>query len=456
MAWVAAVVIPVVVWFAPLPVEPRAQHAIAIAAFMTIGWMAHLLDPALIGLMGCYLFWALGIVRIEDAFTGFANATTWFLFGAMLIGVIATKTGLGRRLALLLIRRVGVTYPRLLFSLILSDFLLTFLVPSAIARVVIMAAVALGLVETFGVGRGSNIGRGMFIILTYTANIFDKMIIAGASSIAARGLIETVGHVEVLWSRWALAFAPCSVLTIIAAWRLILWMYPPEQEALPGGTATVEAALRTMGPLSAGEKRAAVLMAITVALWMTDFWHHLPPPLIGLGMALVATTPAVGLLKASDLGELNMLPVLFVASALGMAHVLIETGAVALLTTVTFGWMEPLLTGTFRTTLVLYWTAFVYHLFMGDEISMLATSIPPLMGFAQAHHFDPLTIGMVWVFGAGAKILIYQSAVLVVGYSYGYFGAKDVFRVGLALSIIECVILLVLVPLYWPLLGIRY
>jgi len=78
------------------------------------------------------------------------------------------------------------------------------------------------------------------------------------------------------------------------------------------------------------------------------------------------------------------------------------------------------------------------------------------MGFAEAHHFDPLTIGMVWVFGAGAKILIYESAVLVVGYSYGYFGAKDVFRVGLWLSVIECVILLILVPLYWPLLGIRY
>jgi hypothetical protein len=54
-------------------------------------------------------------------------------------------------------------------------------VPSGIARVVIMASIALGLAEAFKSGVGSNISRGMFLILSYTANIFDKMIIAGAS-----------------------------------------------------------------------------------------------------------------------------------------------------------------------------------------------------------------------------------------------------------------------------------
>jgi hypothetical protein len=63
----------------------------------------------------------------------------------------------------------------------LTDFLLTFVVPSGIARVVIMASIALGLAEAFKSGPGSNVSRGMFLILSYTANIFDKMIIAGAA-----------------------------------------------------------------------------------------------------------------------------------------------------------------------------------------------------------------------------------------------------------------------------------
>src|SRR5262249_42376393 len=161
-------------------------------------------------------FWALRVADFGTAFHGFANSTPWFLFGAILFGAMASKSGLARRLAYLVMRHVGASYPRLLLGLILSDFLLTILVPSRIARVLLMAAVALGLIEAFGMGPGSNIGRGMFLILTYTASIFDKMIIAGAASITARGLIEKVGGVEVLWSRWMLAYLPCDLITIFA------------------------------------------------------------------------------------------------------------------------------------------------------------------------------------------------------------------------------------------------
>jgi sodium-dependent dicarboxylate transporter 2/3/5 len=132
----------------------------------------------------------LKVVKFESAFSGFADQTAWFLFGAGLFGMMATKTGLARRLAYLIIQRVGASYSRLLLGIILTSFLLTFLVPSGIACVVIMASVALGLMQVFGLGPGSNIGKGIFITLTYTAGCFDKMIIAGPSTILGRGLIE--------------------------------------------------------------------------------------------------------------------------------------------------------------------------------------------------------------------------------------------------------------------------
>src|SRR5258706_1575632 len=219
-----SVIVPVVIWFAPLNLDPTIKHALAIASFMIIAWITEALAHALTGLIGCFLFWALKVVKFDVAFGGFADETPWFLFGAILFGMMATKSGLARRLAYLVMLRVGNTYSRLLLGLILSDFLLTFLVPSGIARVVIMAAIAIGLVEAFGLGLGSNVGRGMFIILTYTAGIFDKMVIAGAASITARGLIEKVGHIEVLWSRWFLGYLPCSLITIFIALRLMLWV----------------------------------------------------------------------------------------------------------------------------------------------------------------------------------------------------------------------------------------
>ena len=446
--------LPAAIWFAPLGIEPHAQHALAIASFMIGAWMTHSLDHGIAGIIGCYLFWMSGTVKFQSAFGGFAETTPWFLFGAILFGLMATKSGLARRMAYWVMRGVGHTYPRLLLGLILSDFLLTILVPSGIARVVIMAAIAMGLIDAFGVGKGSNIGRGMFIILVYTATIFDKMIIAGAASITARGLIERVGEVPVLWSHWFVAYLPADLLTVLFAWRLALWLYPPEVASLPGGAAFLNDELRKMGRLKVSEVKSALLMTAGIVLWMTDFIHHIPSPMIGMGIGLLAVVPRLGVLTTEDVRGINFLPVFFVASAISMSHVLAETGALNVLTSVLFGWMEPFITGVWSSTVVLYWSAFVYHIIIGDEISMLATSLPVLMNYAKAQGLDPLALGMIWTFGAGAKIFIYQSAVLVVGYAYGYFDSWDMFKVGILLTIVEFLILLLLVPFYWPLIGL--
>jgi anion transporter len=456
IAGIVQVAVPAAIWFAPMGIEPHAQHAFAIMAFALIGWMTQVLEPALTGLVALYLAWALGVVPFTVAFAGFSNTTPWFLYGALLFGGMAAKTGLARRLAFNVMGRIGGTYSRLLLGLIVSDFLLTILVPSGIARVVLMAAVAIGIMEVFGVGRGSNIGRGMFITLTYTATIFDKMIIAGAASITARGLIERVGKVEVLWSQWALAFLPVDLITIFLAWRVTIWLYPPERELAASGTAFLGDELRKLGPMSAAEIRSAVLMLGAVVLWATDFIHHIPSPMIGLGVGLLAVLPGIGVLTMDDMRKMNYLIVFFVAACISTGDILRETGALKILTDSAFGWLEAFVGNAWISTTVLYWTGFIYHIFLGDEISMLATSIPVLMQFAHTHGVDPLSLGMIWTFGAGGKIFVYQTAVLVVGYSYGYFTPKDMLRMGFILTVIEFFLLLLVVPLWWPIIGIHH
>lgn len=448
-------------WYAPLPIEPRAQHAIAIGIFMIASWMLNLLDHGIIGIMGCTMFWITGLPdgktleeKFGQAFSGFAGSTPWFLFGAICFGMMGSKSGLAKRLAYMVMRRVGHSYPRLLLGLIVSNFLLTPVVPSGIARVVIMAAIAVGLIEAFGFKKGSNSARGMFLILVYQATIFDKMVIAGAAAITAMGAIVKYGHVQVLWSQWALAYLPADLILMLVAWRLTLWMYPPEEALLPVGTDFIDREITKMGPWSPAEKRAAILMSAATIMWCTDAFHHITPAMIGLAVGLLAVIPGIGVINSDDVKKVNWLPVFFVAAAASLSTVLAQTGALAVLTDVVFAWMQPLLHGGFLTTVVLYWSAFVYHIFIGNEISMLATSIPILMNYATTHGLDPLQIGMIWTFGAGPKIFIYESAVLVVGYSYGYFTGKDLLKIGLLLALVDTVLLLLMVPFYWPLIGI--
>jgi len=452
---VLCLLVPPVIWFLPLNLEPQTQHGFAIVAFMVIAWITQAAEFALAGFIGCFLFWALGIVKFEQAFSGFANETAWFLFAAMLIGLMTSKTGLARRLAYNIMLRVGSSYPRILLGLIITDFLLTIIVPSGLARVVILAAIALALCEAFNAQRGSNIARGMFLVLTYTANIFDKMIIAGAGAITATGLMQKFGGVETLWGQWFVAFLPCSIITVIVAWLLTLWFYRPEQTSIAGGKDFFRAQIKAMGPWSTAEMKAAALIAIAIGLWVTDFVHHIPSVMIALGVGLFALLPRVGLLDADDMRTLNYLPVFFVAEAVSMGHVLQVTKGLEVLTHNVFAFMEPFLTNIYATTVVMYWTAFVYHFLLASEISMLGTSIPLVMGFAKAHAMSPLLLGMIWTFAAGGKLFAYQSGVLIVGYSYGYFEARDLMRMGWWLTVVEFFVLLVLVPFYWPLIGIH-
>jgi anion transporter len=454
LSFAVCVLVPIAFWYAPLGLAPQTQHGLAIVCFMVLAWMTQAMEFAIAGFVGCFLFWALGVVPFARAFSGFADNTPWFLFAALLFGRIAGKSGLARRLAYSIMLRVGSTYSGILLGLIITDFLLTFIVPSGLARVVILATIALALIEAFRAEKGSNVARGMFLIMTYTGNLFDKMILAGAGSITAAGAMVKFGGIDVLWAQWLWAFLPCSIVTVLVAWRLTLWLYPPEQQTLAGGTEFFRTELDRMGPWSVLEIKGAVLIGIALILWVTDFWHHLPPAMIALGVGLFALLPPVGMLDESDMRHLNYMPVFFVATAISMGNVLEATKGLEVLTSSVFTHIEPYLGNVFSTTVIMYWAGFIYHFFLASEISMLGTSMPLVMEFAKSHGMNPLMLGLIWTFSAGGKLFAYQSGVLVLGYSYGYFEARDLIRIGAWLTVVEFLILLLLVPFYWPLIGI--
>ncbi|MGH8300386.1 MAG: anion permease, partial [Steroidobacteraceae bacterium] len=201
--------------------------------------------------------------------------------------------------------------------------------------------------------------------------------------------------------------------------------------------------------------KAAILIGCAMALWMTDSLHHIPPTMVALGVGLFALLPRVGVLDAEAMRSLTYMPVFFVAEAISMAGVLEATHGLEVLTSGVFHWIQPALTNIYSTTAVLYWAAFFYHFLLASEISMLATSIPLVVDYARTHGFNPLQLGLIWTFAAGGKLFAYQSGVLVVGYSYGYFDARDLIKMGAWLTLFEFILLMLLVPFYWPLLGIR-
>jgi sodium-dependent dicarboxylate transporter 2/3/5 len=449
-----ALAAPLVVWLLPIAAPQNARAALAISAFMIAAWMTEVMDYASSGLAGLALFWLLGVAKSDAIFSGFVNDAVWFYVGAMLIGATATKSGLPQRIGNFVVTNIGVSYSRLLLGLIVIDYLLIFLVPNGVAVLVIVASIALGVMKVFGADKGSNIGRGLFLVLTYGTGIFNKMIVAGAASILARSMIQTGGNVTVSWGLWFAAFLPAALVTILASWWITLKLFPPETESLAGREQELRAHFRNQAPFTVQAAKATLLCLAALALWMTDWAHHVSASIVALCIGLIGLLPFVDVLSEEDVKKINFMPFFFIASALGMSEVLRQTGALDLLASGVVGSIEPLLTNKLVAATALFWGGFVYHFFTASELSMLATSMPILMEFAKEHGLSPTFVGIIWSFSSGGKLFAYQSAVLVVGYGYGYFRHTDLIWLSGLLTLVQFVALALSVALYWPLLGL--
>ena len=449
----AAFGIPILIWLAPFPIDPRMQAAIAISTFLIIAWMTEVMEYAATGLVGLMLFWIFGIAEEDVIFSGFVNDSSWFLVGALLIGVMATKSGLPQRIANFVISHIGVTYSRIVLGLIIIDLVLTFVVPSGAAVLVIMASLSLAVMKLFDAGKGSNIGRGLFVMLTYLTGIFNKMIIAGSASIMSRGMIEQAG-VTVSYAHWFAAFVPTIIVTVIAAWWFTLKAFPPEATSLSDRSEQVKAHFGTTERWTPLSIKSALLCGLALLLWLTDWLHGLSPAVIAFAVGLFAMIPFVDVLNEKDFRSINLLPFFFTAAAIGMSEVLEATGALRLLTDNFIGGLEPWLADRMLATAVLYWGGFFYHFVTASELSMLATSMPILMESSRTNGLDPLFSGLVWAFSSGGKLFAYQSAVLVLGYAYGYFRHTDLIKVGAFLTVVDFIALWLSVMFYWPLLGL--
>jgi di/tricarboxylate transporter len=335
-------------------------------------------------------------------------------------------------------------------------FVLNFLVPSGMAQLAIVAPMILGLMVAFGVEKGSNIGRGLFIILTYTCGLFNKMILAGGASILTRGLVEKLTGHPISWSLYFIAYLPADLISIFACWLTILWLYPPEKKHLPGGREYLKTSLAALGPWKSAEKKTLGWLLLAIALWSTDALHGMSPAVIAMGIGLAVSLPMIGVLKTKDIRSINFLLIIFLGGALSMGEVLIKTKALDTLTGVMMSWMDPLLSDRFFAASALYWTGFLYHFGLASELSMISTSLPVIIKYAQTHGYNPVALAMLWNFASGGKLFVYQSSVLVLGYSFGHFEGRDLLKVGAVLTLVEGLVVMFLVPIYWPMIGLHW
>ena len=148
-----AVFLGLVAYLGPFFPSEAAAKTAAVTIFMLVLFITVPVPVGVAGLLGCWLFWMWVHIPPAKAFVGFTNDAPWFTVGAVLLGVMAETTGLAKRIAYNLICRLGSSYSAILIGMMVLNFLLTFLVPSGVAKATFLCTIAIGMIQSYGLAK---------------------------------------------------------------------------------------------------------------------------------------------------------------------------------------------------------------------------------------------------------------------------------------------------------------
>ncbi|TCJ97925.1 DASS family divalent anion:Na+ symporter [Volucribacter psittacicida] len=284
--------------------EP-AWHTLIIFVSCIFAIVANVLPIGAIGIIGITIY-ALTFAggdttasaSIKTALSEFNSSLIWLIVCAFLIARGFVKTGLGKRIALLMIRFFGKHSLGLAYGLALADLILAPAMPSNTAR---CGGVIYPIARSLASSYHSNPDKetrgklGTFLI-TCIGNINDItstiFMTAFTGNLLAAKLAKDAG-VEMSWGGWLLiAIVPCLVALILVP-LLVYFITKPEVKSTPEAPALAKQQLAEMGKINYGEWVMLFTVALLLILWVFGSSFNIDATvaaLIGLSVMLLTST----------------------------------------------------------------------------------------------------------------------------------------------------------------------
>jgi L-tartrate/succinate antiporter len=277
---------------APAGLPQYAWYYFAIFVGVIVGLMFEPLPGGAIGLIGVTLVTVLSEyvffspeqlaktgfnparASLSWALSGFSNTTVWLIFGAFMFALGYEKTGLGRRIALLLVKAMGRRTLTLGYAVTIADTLLAPFTPSNTARSGgTIYPVIRNLPPLYDSHPNDPSMRRMGSYIMWVALaatcVTSSMFLTGlAPNLLAVELVRKTAKIELAWVDWFMYFAPVGILLLALVPLLAYWIYPPQVKEGAEVPAWAATELGKMGPLSQREIILGILVVIALLLWI--------------------------------------------------------------------------------------------------------------------------------------------------------------------------------------------
>ena len=460
---------------APAGLQQHAWYYFAIFAGIVLALVLEPIPGALIGLVGVTLIallapWVLygpaelaragfrpSTASLNWALSGFSNATVWLIFAAFMFALGYEKSGLGRRIALVLVRRMGRNKLLLGYAIAFADLALAPFTPSNTARsggtiypVVRNLPPLYGSLPNDPSARKIG-GYVMWTAIAATSVTSSMFLTALAPNLLAVELAQRTAQVSVSWVEWFVAFLPVGVILLLAVPLLAWWFYPPEVKE---GEHVVEWAgseLARLGGPSRKEVVLALLVCIALALWVFG------EPAVNsttVALAIFAAIVLTGIASWDDVlaNKQAWNTLAWFATLVALAGGLAQVGFVAWFA----GKVGVLLAGVSPTVALVALVAvfFLAHYAFASVTAHVTALLPVMLTVGAAvpgMNMKALTLGLVCTLGTMGILTPYATGPAPVYYGSGYLPGGDYWRLGAIFGLIFLAVTLV-VGIPWILL----
>jgi L-tartrate/succinate antiporter len=273
----------------PAGLDQDAWYYVAVFTAVIVGVITEPLPPSAVGFIGVTVAAVGGLPFTEAqrsapgfrlpaeavrwALSGFSNSTVWLIFAAFVFAMGYEKTGLGRRIALLMVKSLGHRTLGLGYAVAFSDVLLAPFTPSNTARSAGMIyPVIRNIPELYGSGTGQparRLGTYLMWVAFATTCVSSSMFVTAlAPNLLLLDLARASTGVTISWTAWLVGFLPVGVLLIALVPWITYRLHPPETRTSREVPLWAAGALVEMGAVDRKEVGMGALALVSLSLWI--------------------------------------------------------------------------------------------------------------------------------------------------------------------------------------------
>lgn len=320
------------IWFLPIPAGLTAQSwhlfAVFVAAIVCVLINSFpLLTASVIAVAAVVLTQT---ITPAQAFSGFANASVLLVVVAFIVAQGVVKSGLGRRISLLIVSRFGGSPIGLAYSLVFTDALIAPAFPSNTARGGVLFPIVLSIAKGAGSEPDSPEGRrlgGYLMFCTMAGLAVSSALWLTATSANPIGVqVAKEQGFDISFGSWFIhSSVPTLAAMLVLPW-LVSKLFSPGVGSTPEAPIAARKDLSEMGGMSRDEWITAVTFFGMVIGWVFGSSLNLNGTAIAfLGLGVLLATGVLTLEDISKQGD-TLVTFIWLAILFGLSAQLNELG----------------------------------------------------------------------------------------------------------------------------------